>query len=58
MLPKSCGLRVLNDVDEKTCFRYVSVFTERDGRNAQMYRDNQSKPGYGFGDGRSMNISY
>jgi len=36
----------------------ISVFTERDGRNALMYRDNQSKPDYYFGDGQSVNIFY
>jgi hypothetical protein len=30
----------------------TSVFNKRFGRNAQMYRDNQSKPGYYFGDGQ------
>jgi len=28
----------------------MSVFTERDSRNAEMYRDNQRKPSYYFGD--------
>jgi len=36
----------------------ISVFTERVGRNAQMYRDNGSKRGYYFGDVQSVNISY
>jgi hypothetical protein len=36
----------------------ISVITERDVTNAQMYRDNQSKRSYYFGDGQSVNIFY
>jgi hypothetical protein len=36
----------------------ISMFTESFGRNARMYRYSQSKPGYYFGDGQSVNIFY